>query len=251
MIASDTNERLGPVITISQPRYLPTVNYLQRICYSDIFVVLDIVQRQSRGFENRNRLLLPEPRWLTIPIKSSSRGIIVDALIDGEDWVILHKTQITSAYCRAPYFDEYLLNLYFSGFQLKDFVQSDVFSLASVRALTLVLDELELPYNFIFASDIFDHAVSSAQGPDKLLRICEQLNASTYLSGENGRNYGVMESFTNSLCRALFHINEQTPYVQHNQDSGFVPHMGFFDALFNCGRDWFRDALMKTPTLVP
>jgi hypothetical protein len=55
-------------IVISQPRYLPTLNYLIRLYFSDCFVLLDNVQRQARGYENRNKLLMPSAKWLSISI---------------------------------------------------------------------------------------------------------------------------------------------------------------------------------------
>jgi hypothetical protein len=237
-------------VTISQPRYLPALNYLQRICFSDVFVVFDIVQRQSRAFENRNKLLLPDARWLTIPIQSSSRALISETGIDGEAWVSTHKAQIVGGYRRAPHFDEALLDLYFSAFLANSFECSSSFSAATIRALVLLLDELKLPHNFRFARELCDETIAAAEGPAKLRRICEKLNASTYISGENGRSYGVVECFADSACKVRFHLFEPAPYAQHNHISGFIPYMGFFDALFNCGRDWFRDAVMKPPTLV-
>ena len=66
---------------ISQPRYLPALNYLQRLYFADIFVIFDVVQREVRGFENRNKLLLPKPKWLTIPVSSSGREKIYKSVL--------------------------------------------------------------------------------------------------------------------------------------------------------------------------
>ena len=60
-------------IAISQPRYLPALNYLQRIVVSDKFVLLDDVQHQSRAFEHRNKVRdAKKSRWLSIPIDRSA-----------------------------------------------------------------------------------------------------------------------------------------------------------------------------------
>ncbi len=243
-------EGAAAVVTISQPRYLPALNYMQRICFSDTFVVFDIVQRQSRAFENRNKLLLPDPRWLSIPIQSSSRALILDTVIDGQSWVSTHKAQIVAAYRRAQYFDEAILDLYFSAFQSDCFEHSARFPVATTRALVLILDELKLPHNFRYASELCDQAIAGAQGPQKLRQICEKLGASIYLSGENGRSYGVAECFSDSACEVRFHVYDPVPYAQHNGVKEFVPYMGFFDALFNCGRAWFMGEVMRPPTLV-
>ena len=44
-------------VAISQPRYLPAINYLDRIVRADVFVLLDTCQHQPRAFEHRNRVL--------------------------------------------------------------------------------------------------------------------------------------------------------------------------------------------------
>jgi hypothetical protein len=240
----------GVSVTISQPRYLPALNYVQRVCYSDIFIVLDTVQRQARAFENRNRLLLPGPHWLTIPIQSSSRAQIADTVINGESWIASHRAQIIGNYRRARHFDGDLLDLYLSPYQAAYFDQAANFSKATVRALALVLDELGLPYQFRFASDLDDAVIRSASGPDKLRSLCEKVGASVYVSGENGRSYGVAESFSGGACKPLFHQNINLSYPQPGQPAGFVPYMGFLDPLFNCGRDWFSDAVLKPLLLV-
>jgi len=208
---SIVKEGTAAVVTISQPRYLPALNYLQRICFSDTFVVFDIVQRQSRAFENRNKLLLPDPRWLSIPIQSSSRALILDTVIDGQSWVSTHKAQIIAAYRYAPCFDDSILDIYFSAYESECFEHAASFPLATTRALALILDELKLPHNFRYASELCDQAIEAAQGPRKLRQICEKLGASIYLSGENGRGYGVVECFSGSACEVRFHAYAPIP----------------------------------------
>lgn len=62
-------------LVISQPRYLPVISYLQRLYFADIFVFLDNVQRQPRGVENRNKIIVNgKEKWLSIPVKSSCLG---------------------------------------------------------------------------------------------------------------------------------------------------------------------------------
>lgn len=232
------------MVTISQPRYLPALNYLQRICFSDVFVIFDTVQRQGRAFENRNKLLLPEPRWLTIPIASSSRALIRDTEIDGKDWIQQHKGQIIAHYKDAPCFDADFLEQYYHVF-----TEESSFPIAATNGLKIILEAMELPHNFTMASGFGQDDIDAAQGPMKLRRICEHLDADTYVSGENGRSYGVSECFAVSRCTAQYHCNDNIEYAQKGNSGNFVPYMGFFDALFNTGRTWFRDALLAPPKL--
>lgn len=232
---------------ISQPRYIPALNYLQRIAFSDVFVVFDIVQRQARAWENRNKLLLPISKWLTIPIKSSSRSLIQDTEIEGSEWLKNHINQIIYYYKSAPYFDQELLDIYFSSFIGDRHLDTISFSKSTISAITCLFDALNIPYNFKFASQFSKENVLLAKGPEKLRLICEQLGADFYISGENGRNYGVIECFSQSKCKVLFHCSTQEEYRQFNNSGEYVPYMGFFDALFNNGKEWFRNIIMSEP----
>ena len=234
-------------IVISQPRYIPALSYLQRIAFSDVFVVFDIVQRQPRAWENRNKLLLPISKWLTIPIKSSSRSLIQDTEIEGSSWLKNHMNQIIYSYKGAPYFDQKFLDIYFSSFISRSHLKTINFSQSTISAIIALFDALNIPYNFKFASQFSKKNVLLAKGPEKLRLICEQLGADSYISGENGRHYGVIECFSKSKCRVLFHSSVQEKYIQFNNSGEYIPHMGFFDALFNNGKEWFRNIIMSEP----
>lgn len=238
-------------VVISQPRYLPALNYLQRVCFADTFVLFDTVQRQARAWENRNQLLLPNtPQWLTIPIASSSRARIADAIYRDANWVQNHKARIVQNYLGAPYFDPEVLECYYSAYEPGREQAGGGFAISVKRSIERLFDYLDLPYNMRFASAL-EPTANQVSGPAKLRSICEQLGAEAYISGPNGREYGVIPCFAGSRCKVLFHEYRHPTYHQGDGTRAFVPYMGFFDALFNCGRSWIRDALLEPPLLVP
>lgn len=234
-------------IVISQPRYLPALNYLQRICFADVFVVFDIVQRQSRGWENRNQLLLPNPRWLTIPVAASSRALISDAHVAERDWIKDHYKAICENYRAAPHYDEGLLDAYFAPLSRAMATSNSLFGDMVVAAIKGLFDELSLPHNIVYAREFCGQDVLTAPGPAKLRLICEKLGATTYISGPNGRDYGVTEAFEGSSCAVVYHEYRHPVYPQVGRQENFLPHMGFFDALFCMGRDWFVEQLLTPP----
>ena len=88
-------------VVISQPRYLPALNYLQRLKHADVFVFLDNVQIQTRGWENRNKILINgKEKWLTIPVSSSKREVVFKAKIAGKDWLWKHKETVKESLSR-------------------------------------------------------------------------------------------------------------------------------------------------------
>ena len=53
-------------VSIHQPQYIPWPAYFDKILQSDIFVILDDVQFQKNGLQNRNQIKTPQGKaWLT------------------------------------------------------------------------------------------------------------------------------------------------------------------------------------------
>lgn len=227
---------------ISQPRYLPALNYLQRLYFADKFVILDVVQRQSRGWENRNKLLLPEPSWLTVPVSSSSRSLIFDTLIDGRDWLADHKKRVCQHYSKAPFFSEQLLD---EAFSLNE--DSNRYVDVLVALMKNACRLLSFEPKFIFASDLLVPDEFTQGGVEVLRLISERVKADIYVSGPNGRKYGVVEGFLGSGTGVLFHDFKHPQYEQLNHP--FVPYMGYLDALFYCGVKWLSCVIRTTPNL--
>lgn len=234
-------------IVISQPRYLPALNYLQRLYFSDLFVFLDNVQRQYRGWENRNKLLINHnEKWLTVPIKSSHKEIIKNTIINGMEWVDKHKRTISNSYRNHPYYDGALVEAYYR----------DVEGVMEYSSFNFADTMIHLCEN---ACKIFDFlprirrssyygSTNEVHGPAKLLRIAEATNTDIYISGSNGRQYGVVETFEGSDISVVFHDFTYPVYDQYGQES-FVPWLGFFDPLFNLGVEQVKSWIYEEPVL--
>ncbi len=231
------------MVVISQPRYLPALNYLQRLHFADKFVLLDIVQRQSRGWENRNQLLLPNPTWLTIPISSSSRALIKDTQVAGSEWMDYHKARIRQHYRKAPFFNADILDLIY-----KETNNSTSFTSITRQMLTNTCDLLGFTPKLIHGSDLSQDILNKLDGPSKLAGICKLIGADCYISGPNGKAYGIEEAFKTTGIDVYYH--RFTHPVYHQLSSCFSPYMGFIDALFMCGVEWLSDFVRQSPDLV-
>jgi hypothetical protein len=220
-------------VVISQPRYLPVIPYLQRIHNSDIFVFLDNVQRQARGWENRNKILINcYEKWLTIPVSSSSREKINKAKISGTEWIEKHKKTIYFTYKKAPYFDAKILEDYYSG--IEEVLKKTNFSYRDtlIQFIKNLCQIFDMKCNFELASELVGDGL---KGNENLLRICEKVGADIYVSGANGRVYGVKEYFEKrSKIKVKFHIPSPIVY-KHFNCKEFRPNMCFFDVVFNIG----------------
>lgn len=97
-------------VAIMQPYFFPYLGYFQLIAASDLFVLYDDTQLISRGWVNRNRILVNgEPSFITLPLKKAHLRDNINCrhFVDNIAW---HKKKILKAmhlsYSRAPFFRE-------------------------------------------------------------------------------------------------------------------------------------------------
>jgi hypothetical protein len=227
-------------IMISQPRYLPTINYLRRVLSSDFFIILDNVQRQSRGFENRNKLFVPDLRWLTIPIKSSSRELLANTYIDfSSPWLEDHIYKINVGYQNHPFYEP--------DAALKCMTKiegNDLFVLSMIEHLKNIFAMFDQQFKFVRATELLGS--EQGYGPRNLSELLSAIQVESegiYISGPNGRDYGVKEALS-SVAYVKFDETQTGEYQQFNQKL-FTPNLPFLDFLFNCGRDALIEELSK------
>lgn len=221
-------------IIVSQPRYLPALNYINRLANADKFILLDTVQRQARGWENRNKLLCNgNGKWLSIPIESSSRALICDTKIKGSAWIDDHKNTVRNYYQKAPYFDESIIQMYYSG--IEDSLEEDDFSFTATieKSIENLENILAFKSNVLRASSLNMDRDDWTTGPGELKRIAKLAGASTYISGPNAKEYGIEDVF--DTIKVRYHDYEHPVYKQGNKD--FIEYLGFFDAVFYAGVD--------------
>src|ERR1043165_8343024 len=95
--------------SIHQPHYLPWLRYFEKIARSDVFIVLDDVQYEKNGFQNRNRIKTAQGwTYLTVPVKKPTLRPICQIEVDNQThWWEKHLRALEMCYRRAPYFERY------------------------------------------------------------------------------------------------------------------------------------------------
>ena len=73
-------------LSIHQSQYIPWPAYFKKIALSDKFIILDDVQFQKNGVQNRNKLRNKTGILLTIPVKGSLGDSIKDKEIAHDKW---------------------------------------------------------------------------------------------------------------------------------------------------------------------
>lgn len=212
-----------------QPAYLAWIPFFQRMRESDVFVYLDDVKYSKNSFHNRNRINTAQgPQYLTVPIRysGSSSATIRDIEIDnGLPWARKHWRSIAQNYSKAPYFADL-------GPQLEEHIYAAKWT--TLGELNIALAELLRKYLAI-ATPCYQSSQLrvDGEGNEKLVNLCRQLGADTFIVKPGTEHYHPREYFEARGVGFRYFTSVQVPYPQ--QHGGFVPDLSVLDFAMNCG----------------
>jgi hypothetical protein len=178
-------------ICILQPSYIPWKGYFHQIALADVFVFLDTVQYDKRGWRNRNQIKTHQgPRWLTIPVHAHGThdGLLIrDVKVQSSDWARAHLDTIRLNYKKAPAFSvEFpaLENLLLETAQQESSISRIAGETTRAIAQRLGISKTRLMYASELPSD-----TASLEPSQRLLSIVQSLGGTSYLSGPNAQDY--------------------------------------------------------------
>jgi hypothetical protein len=223
-------------VAIHQPHFLPWLGYLDRMAKSDLFVVLDHVQFERRGYQNRTQIRVEdEARWLTVPvIQVSQKEKIIEKRVDNPPepatrwWGPNAYQTLHYAYRKAPYFERYAPCL-------KEILATRHEKLVDLNQA--MLDYLRECYGIDTPLVRSSELTVDGQRSELLLNICKVVGAKTFLGGMGGsRRYLEHDAFAQAGVGVEWQAFEHPRYVQCGSET-FIPGLSALDLLFNCGPD--------------
>ena len=175
---------MGKKVAIMQPYFLPYVGYFHLIKSVDEFVIYDNIQYTKKGWINRNRILdNNNDKMLTLPLKKDSDYLDVKDRVLADSWdkeKIKILNQIRGAYKKSPYYNE-VFPIIDSIFKISN---NNLFEFI-LESLYILTSYLKIDTKIITSSNIdIDHELKSK---NKVVAICKQLNASTYINAIGGK----------------------------------------------------------------
>ena len=198
-------------VAISQLRYLPNLNYMQRIYLSDVFVLMSELPVHRRDYENRNDILFGSSiKKITIPICSEKSAPARNTRICDGFTFSSHYDALKNAYMSYPYFDEGILNEAFNGVDCCGYFPSVMTMLQNAAKI------LEIDANFQYEPVGF-----KLKGDERLYELCEMYGADIYISGVFGAKY-----IKNERIPTIYHVSfagtdyARFTYLHHIFDSG-------------------------------
>ena len=216
------------ILSVHQPQYLPWLGYLDKIQRSDVFVFLDNVQYKKREFQNRNKIRTKEGSiWLTVPVITKDRyyqNIAAVEINNETDWATEHLKGLELNYAKAKYFKEYHPALR-SIYERKWEKLIDI----NIKIINLLLQTFSIQTPVSFESNLKINTTSS----QRIVDICKELKADTYLSGVGAKDYLDEELFKKHNIKLTYQSFKHPEYAQNFE--GFHYPMCALDYLLNCG----------------
>lgn len=215
-------------IAILQSNYIPWKGYFDLINMVDEFVIFDQVQYTKNDWRNRNQIKTKQSiQWLTIPIShKESDQKIIDTKVADLKWNTKHWRTIHQNYSKAPYFKDF--KEVFEDFYLSS--SEEYLSQINFKLIKIINEILGINTTIKWSSD-FDLVEGQTE---KLLGICKQAGADTYLSGPAAQDY-----FDEDIAKQAgikVEWMDYSSYPEYNQlHQPFEHGVTILDLIFNEG----------------
>ncbi|GAB2492638.1 WbqC family protein [Pseudoxanthomonas sangjuensis] len=171
-------------VAVLQSNYLPWKGYFDIIAAVDEFIVYDCVQYTKNDWRNRNQIKTAQGKaWLTVPVRQHSlEQTIEQTEVADASCFRKHWTSFRQSYARAPHLDycrERLepIFLELGGCRL--------LSQVNLRTIKAICDMLGIG---TIIRDAREYDLVGDRN-ERLVNLCRQAGASTYLSGAAARAY--------------------------------------------------------------
>lgn len=218
-------------LAIVQSNYIPWKGYFDLIASVDEFILYDDMQFTRRDWRNRNQIKTPQgPQWLTIPVKVKGKYFqkINETETDGDEWASGHWKAIRQNYAKAPHFKAvsgWVEDLYASG-------GGQMLSAVNRRWIEAICGYLDIGTQIRSSAEF-----ALAEGKsERLLDLCLQRGAATYVSGPAARDYLDEDIFTAAGVQVeWFDYAGYEPYPQLWGE--FVHGVTILDLILNCGAE--------------
>lgn len=207
---------------IMQPYFFPYIGYWQLLNYVDTYVVYDDVNYIKRGWINRNFILANGNKTLlTLQLKKASQNKLINEIEIGDNFNKKLKT-ISQAYSKAPFFDSIfpiIESLFMSSESNLAF-----FLFESIKKIS---EYLEIKTSILLSSSL--QKDDSLSGQDKIVNICQKLEADTYVNAIGGQDLYSKNIFLENNIKLDFLKSNSIEYPQFYNE--FIANLSMIDVL--------------------
>lgn len=209
-------------LAIMQPYFFPYIGYWQLISAVDTFVIYDDVNFIKQGWINRNNIIVGEASYrISMQLIGASSFKLINEITIGNNLEKLLKT-INQTYRKSPYFESA-----YPVFQ--DVLCNNEKNLAKFLTASIkkICDFLEIKTHLIVSSELKKN--NYLKGQDKVISICNLLQAKQYINATGGKELYTKEEFSKKNIELLFINSKPIKYKQFGEQ--FIPNLSIIDIL--------------------
>ncbi len=214
-------------VSIHQPHYLPWLRYFDKIARSDVFIVLDNIQYNKNGWQNRNRIKTAQgPLLLTVPVFEHLGQTLDEVRIERDiPWARKHWRTIEQAYGKAAFFCEHEA-------WLRDTYQRDWEWLndLNLHLLDYFIAALGIRTRIVRASEL-DVPGAATQ---RLANLIHVVGGTRYYSGAYALD-AYLDASMLEKAGIVLELQEWTTPAYPQLYEPFAPDLSILDLLLNCG----------------
>ncbi|MFN7044597.1 MAG: WbqC family protein [Flavobacterium sp.] len=218
-------------IAILQSNYIPWKGYFDLIASVDEFIIYDEMQYTKNDWRNRNKIKTANGvEWITIPVRVESLSQrICDTQIFDKKWAKKHMATLQTNYAKATCFNytkDFVFGLY------EEASRKETLSDVNYIFIKGICNFLNINTKISFSTD-YSLGVGKSE---RLINLCEQAEASVYLSGPSAKDY-----INESLFLEKNIILEWMNYSGYSEYEQLYPpfnhEVSVLDLIFNKGFD--------------
>ncbi len=221
------------IVAVHQPNFFPWLGYFVKIALSDIFILLDDVQIQWRGYTRRTKIRRPGNdgtlEWCPVIIPSGYTYADINKipLDGGMEWRDALCRRLENRYRSGDGFEELFP-------RVQAWLGNDANNLAAFNTSIIreIIDLLDIKKELNHSSE---HIVSSS-GSARIVKLMQYFGGNVYLSGRGGNKYHRENDFIEAGIKVVEVPNLLTsPLLM--EVKGINPEASILEWLFMLGTD--------------
>lgn len=222
---------------IMQPYFFPYIGYWQLINAVDKYVIYDDVNFIKKGWINRNRILCNgKDLMINLLLNKISQNKLINEiyLIEETLWKDKLIKTIENNYKKSPYYKDVMP-------VILDIIMNKEKNLAlylmySIKALSMYMG---IETKFLLSSQIYKN--NNLKGEEKILEICNKLDADIYINAIGGMELYSFDKFKQNGIDLFFLKTNEIAYKQFNND--FLPNLSIIDVMMFNSKDKIKEML--------
>lgn len=224
-------------IGIMQPYFMPYIGYWQLMNAVDRYVIYDDVNFIKGGWINRNKILVQgEAKYFNVQMAGAgSSKKINEIFVENKKEIQEKKLRILiSAYSRAPYFKSvYPI--------MQDIILNKTDSLSEY-----LTDSIKIIHDFLAMKSVIQISSqiekdNEKHGTEKVIDICQKLNADTYYNAVGGQSLYSFSEFKKKGIVLKFLKTKPIQYKQYGDK--FIPNLSIIDVMMFNSRERIKEYL--------